>query len=155
MDHAFTGNVLVRTDALARMDALFDERLALTGGSDGEFFRRFHAAGNEIVWADTAPVFEWVPRSRANSRWILERAYRVGSTSAWIERQGGTGPALVARVLAHGAWCIAKGTCLVPCRAFAGRGAALEALRLAAFGFGRLTGLAGLSFEEYRTVHGD
>jgi glycosyltransferase involved in cell wall biosynthesis len=154
IDYAFTGNVLVRTEALERMDSLFDERLALTGGSDGEFFRRFHAAGNEIVWADTAPVFEWVPRSRANARWILERAYRVGTTSTWIDRHRELAPTPATRLLAHGAWCVAKGTGLLPVRALAGRGSALDALRLAAFGVGRISGLAGLGFEEYRTVHG-
>ena len=58
----------MRTSALARLDALFDERMALSGGSDVELFRRFAAQGHSIVWADEAVVFEWVPRSRANAR---------------------------------------------------------------------------------------
>ena len=61
IDYAYTGNVLVRTAALAQMDALFDERLALSGGSDSEFFERFAASGRRIVWADAAIVHEWFP----------------------------------------------------------------------------------------------
>ena len=70
IDYAFTHNVLVRTAALAGMDTLFDERMALTGGSDAEFFRRFARTGHRIVWADEALVFEWVPATRSRLRCI-------------------------------------------------------------------------------------
>lgn len=154
IDHAFTHNVLARTRALASLDALFDERMALTGGSDGELFRRFAARGHAIVWADAAVVFEWVPRSRANARWILERAFRVGISSAFVDRHHRERPVSAARLLAHGGWCLAKGATLLPVGALRGRAGAVAALRLAAFGVGRLGGLAGVHHEEYRTVHG-
>jgi GT2 family glycosyltransferase len=151
---AFTHNVLVRTRALAALDALFDERMALLGGSDVELFRRFAARGHTIVWADEAPVFEWVPRSRANARWILARALRVGSSSAWIDRRGREGRVSVTRLAAHGGFCLAKGAALLPLGALGGRAGALRALCLAAFGAGRLGSLAGIHREEYRVVHG-
>src|SRR5262245_44132399 len=151
---AFTHNVLVRTRALAGLDALFDERMALSGGSDVELFRRFAARGHSIVWADEALVFEWVPRSRSNARWILQRAFRVGAQSAFVDRHCGGRPLAAARLLAHGGWCLAKGTALLPVGALRGRAGAVRALRLAAFGAGRLGGLAGLQREEYRAVHG-
>ncbi len=154
IEHAFTHNVLVRTAALAGMDALFDERMALTGGSDAEFFRRFARTGHRIVWADEALVFEWVPATRARLRWLLARAFRVGCSSAWIERHGAGPSASVAWLLANGAWCIAKGALQLPLAALRGRAAAVHALRLACYGAGRLWGLAGLSYREYRTPHG-
>ena len=151
---AFTHNALARTHALASLDALFDERMALIGGSDGELFRRFAARGHAIVWADAAVVYEWVPRSRANARWLLARAYRVGTSSAFVDRHHRERPVSAARLFAHGGWCVAKGATLLPVGALRGRAAALHALRLAAFGVGRLGGLAGVHHEEYRTVHG-
>ena len=154
IDYAFTHNVLVRTQALAGQGALFDERMALSGGSDGELFRRLAARGHPIVWADDAVVFEWVPRSRANARWILERAFRVGTSSAFVDRNHRASPVSPARLLAHGGWCLAKAATLLPVGALRGRAGALHALRLAAFGAGRLGGLAGIHREEYRVVHG-
>jgi glycosyltransferase involved in cell wall biosynthesis len=153
LDQAFTHNVLVRTPALARLDALFDERMALSGGSDVELFRRFAARGHSIVWADEALVFEWVPRSRANARWILQRAFRVGAQSTFVDRRRER-PVAAARLLAPGGWCLAKGTALLPVGALRGRAGAVRALRLAAFGAGRLGGLAGIQRDEYRAVHG-
>ncbi len=154
IDHAFTHNVLVRTRALAGLGALFDERMALCGGEDSELFGRFAARGHTIVWADTAAVFEWVPRSRANARWILERAFRVGTSSAFVERHRRERPVSATRLLAHGGWCLAKGATLLPLGALRGRARAMQALRLAAFGAGRLGGLVGIRREEYRTIHG-
>ena len=154
VDYAFTHNVLVRTRSLAALGALFDERMALLGGSDGELFRRLAAQGHRIVWADEAIVFEWVPRSRANARWILERAFRVGSSSTFVDRHRLASPVSPARLLAHGGWCLAKGATLLPVGALRGRAGAMQALRLAAFGAGRIGGLAGIHREEYRVVHG-
>lgn len=154
IDYAFTHNVLVRTRALAGQGAPFDERMALSGGSDGELFRRLAARGHPIVWADDAVVFEWVPRSRANARWILERAFRVGTSSAFVDRNHRASPVSPARLLAHGGWCLAKAATLLPVGALRGRAGAVHALRLAAFGAGRLGGLAGIHREEYRVVHG-
>jgi GT2 family glycosyltransferase len=154
LDQALTGNVLVRTRSLASLGALFDERMALSGGEDTEFFQRFAARGHAIVWADRAVVFEWVPRSRANARWILERAFRVGTSSAFVDRRCRERPVSPARLLAHGGWCLAKGATLLAVGALRGRAGAMRALRLAAFGAGRLGGLAGLRREEYRVVHG-
>jgi glycosyltransferase involved in cell wall biosynthesis len=154
LDQAFTHNVLVRTRALAQLDSLFDERLALCGGSDVELFRRFAARGHAIVWADEAVVFEWVPRSRANARWILERAFRVGISSTFVDRQQRGRAVPAAALLAHGGFCLAKAAALLPFGALRGRAGTMRALRLAAFGAGRLGGLAGIHREEYRVVHG-
>ncbi len=154
IDHAFTHNVLVRTAALADMEALFDERMALTGGSDAEFFRRFARTGHRIVWADDARVFEWVPETRARLGWLLARAFRVGCSSAWIARRSDRPPTAVAWMLANGVWCIAKGAWQLALALPRGRAAAVHALRLACDGAGRLWSLAGLSYREYRTTHG-
>jgi succinoglycan biosynthesis protein ExoM len=154
LSSAFTNNVLVRARALAAMDALFDERLALTGGSDDEFFRRFAAAGHSIVWADEAPVHEWVPATRARLGWLLRRQLRVGTCAVLVERGLRRPPRPPWRLLAQGLWCVAKGGLLALLALPRGRGPAAAELRVAAFGAGLLAGLCGLVVEEYRAVHG-
>jgi hypothetical protein len=100
-------------------------------------------------------VHDTVPESCLNLRWILARAYRTGAAAAYIERKLIPGPATALRVLAHGAYCIAKGSLRLVAAALQGRGAAAAALRLASFGAGRVGGLAGLQYAEYRRTHGD
>jgi glycosyltransferase involved in cell wall biosynthesis len=147
---AYSGNVLVATRALSQMDRLFDERMALLGGSDDEFFRRFAARGHRIVWADGARVHEWVPPARATAGWILRRGFRVGSCETFLERRLSQPPRPAPLCLAHALWCLAKGTLRAAWMLPRGRGAALRELRLAATGAGRLAGLFGFFYQEYR-----
>lgn len=155
LQFAFTGNVLVRANALSAMGELFDERLALTGSEDSEFFQRFARAGHRIVWCDTAVIHDSVPESCVKLAWILARAYRVGAAEAYIERKLLPGPTTALRVLVHGAYCIAKGSLLLAAAALRGRAAAAAALRLASFGAGRVGGVVGLQYAEYRRTHGE
>jgi cellulose synthase/poly-beta-1,6-N-acetylglucosamine synthase-like glycosyltransferase len=154
IDYAYTGNVLVRTAALAQMDAFFDERLALTGGSDSEFFARFAASGRRIVWADSAIAHESVPASRVSVRWLLTRAFRVGCSSARIERHRASPRRSGAWLFANGCWCVLKGALMLGLAAPRGRAATVRALHLVWYGAGRLHGLGGFSYDEYRTIHG-
>ena len=151
---AYTGNVLVSTRALAGMDRLFDERLALTGASDTEFFERFAQRAHRIVWADDAQVLEFVPRSRVRCRWLLKRAFRVGTSSAFIGRSCRAPAEARWRILAHGCWCLAKGAAMQFGLFWGGRPAAVRGLQLAVFGAGRFVGSMGWRYEEYRRVHG-
>jgi glycosyltransferase involved in cell wall biosynthesis len=154
VDTAFTHNVLVSTRALAGLDALFDERMALIGGSDSELFDRLAAGGRRIVWADEAVVSEWVPPSRARLAWLLRRSFRVGSSSAFVDRRRAEGRVSPPVLLAHGCWCLAKGTLGLLLVVSGGRVAAGRGLRLAAFGAGRIAGLFGVMDPEYRSTHG-
>jgi succinoglycan biosynthesis protein ExoM len=151
----YTNNLLVSTRALATLDRLFDERMALTGSSDTELFGRFARRGHRIVWADAAQVVEWVPESRVNLRWLLQRSFRVGTASVIIDRVCREDRQRAWRMLAHAGWCVAKGL-LQLLRVLAGnRASAVEGLRLAVFGVGRWAGLAGYRYEEYRKIHGE
>jgi glycosyltransferase involved in cell wall biosynthesis len=155
LDRAYTNNVLVRSRSLALMEALFDERMGLTGGEDTEFFQRFAKAGHAIVWCDTAIVYDAVPETRANLRWILARSYRMGACLAYIQRKTDPGSVTVLRVLVHGARCVAAGILRLAASVVGGRAAAAGALHLASFGAGRMGGLFGLQYAEYRRTHGD
>jgi succinoglycan biosynthesis protein ExoM len=154
IDYAFTHNVLVGTAAVAGMPALFDERLALAGGSDVEFFERFAESGRRIVWADAAVVHEWIPASRARLSWLLRRAFRVGCSQTRVERWRRPRRRSDAWLLANACWCLVKAGGLLALSALRGRAATVRALRLAWSGAGRLFALAGGSYEEYRTLHG-
>ena len=154
LDRAYTHNVLVRSRSLANMEALFDERMGLTGGEDTEFFQRFARAGHRIVWCDTAMVYDSVPETRANLRWILARSYRIGACSVYVQRKADPGSITVLRVLAHGVRCVAAGILRLAASVARGRAAAAAALHLASFGVGRLGGVVGLQYAEYRRTHG-
>lgn len=139
---AYTNNVLVRTACLDALPALFDERFLLGVGEDRDLFERIAAAGGRIVWSAEARVHEHVPADRARVRWLLRRGFRVGASNTHITRTRAEG-LVAARVLSHGAWCIAKGLGLSS-QALLGRSAtAVRGLQLAAFGFGRWLGLLG------------
>lgn len=154
LDQAFTHNVLVRATAMAEMDRFFDERMALSGGSDVEFFRRFARRGHGIVWADEARVHELVPASRANLAWVLRRAWRVGTSSAHVRLLHRPVASTALKLFLHAGWSVAKGGALLALSCLKGRGAAARALHLACVGAGRLAGLLGVRSQEYRVTHG-
>jgi GT2 family glycosyltransferase len=150
---AFTHNVLVRTDVFESFDRHFDESMALSGGEDEEFFTRVFTAGFRIIWADNAIVHESVPASRLTVRWILQRGFRVGTSSAWVQMKHHSSTPL--RLLVHGVFCIVKGSVLAVLLPVRGRAVAVEGLRLFSYGLGRIAGSRGYLHQEYRVVHGD
>jgi len=155
LGEAFTNNVLISTVVLDSMDSLFDEDMALSGGSDVEFFRRVARRGHTIVWADDAVVLECVPASRLNLRWLLQRDFRFGVVTARLERRAaGISRQRRLHPWLHGGWCLVKGLASLPLAACRGRVAAAWSLILAAVGAGRLWGLLGLDYREYRRTHG-
>ena len=151
---AYTHNVLVSTRALASLDRLFDERLGLTGSDDAELFQRFSLRGYRIVWADDAPVQEFIPSSRVRLPWLLQRAFRIGTGSAFIDRQCVEPAPKRWRTAFHACRCLFRGAAMQLRFFWGGRPAATRGLQLISFGAGRLAGLAGYRYEEYRRVHG-
>lgn len=155
LELADTNNVLLRSRVFGGMDKLFDERFALTGGSDTHFFMRVFRAGYKIVWAADARVHDWVPKNRANARWILQRAYRLGNTRSLCELD--LAPAVAGRVvpMIKGAGRIAQGILLIPVSLTLGRHAFVGALHKICYGAGRLAGVLGVQYEEYRRFGGN
>jgi len=149
---AYTHNALVRAVVFHGMNGYFDETIARGGGSDGEFFARVFAAGFQIIWADNAIVYESIPASRSSVRWIIQRGFRVGTSSAWVELKHRSSTVL--RLLAHGAYCTIKGTVLALSLPICGRAVAVQGLRLFSYGLGRMVGSSGYLHQEYRVVHG-
>ncbi|MEX0939593.1 MAG: glycosyltransferase family A protein [Pirellulales bacterium] len=149
-----TGNLLIRRQALAEMNPPFDERLALTGGSDTHFFQRMKQAGKASVWADEAVVHEWVPTSRMTARWIASRAVRTGVTFSWITRDLEPLPKAVARILWRSAIHVGWGLASLPINLLRGRHSFMLSVKYLLRGLGMLGGLFGYRYEEYRRIHG-
>lgn len=149
-----TGNVLIATRALQRVRPWFDERLALTGGSDRHFFLRLHQAGCRMVWCDEAMVAEEVPESRVNLQWLLRRMYRQGICNGFCDVDLHRGPAPRLRTGVAGAAFVGGGLGLLPIGAVRGKHLAVRYMRYVAYGAGLLQSLRGKFHDEYATVHG-
>jgi len=74
---AATGNILFSMKCFIETFLRFDEELALTGGSDTCLTKEIVKGGGCIKWVDDAIVFERIPESRLNLKWIMQRNYRV------------------------------------------------------------------------------
>ncbi len=151
-----TNNVLIRAQILRAMDKIFDERFALTGGEDTHFFMRVYRAGYKLVWADLAIVYEWIPKSRTNIKWILQRGYRCHSTFGICEKE--LEPALLkvlVRRISTGSARIAIGIITLFPSLLLGRALFVRALLQICRGAGMFSGLMGRSYAEYQRIHGD
>ena len=154
--HAFTNNVLFRATILAdeRFQPPFAERYALTGGEDRHFFQRVRMAGYRLRWADEAVVTEWIPASRANARWLVRRQFRVGNSLAFIESEFDPGLRQWLRRCVRACYTVASGIATLPRAWIRGRVSYVRACQRIASGLGRLWGMLGRTYEEYREVHG-
>jgi len=155
VDTAATHNVLVRCEVFQQMERLFDERFALHGCTDSEFFRRVARAGHRMVWAQDALVYECIPASRMTLRWLLQREYRIsnGRGSQELRRLEGL---TAAWVFVNGLKCLARGAVHLALAVALRRGAVarVHALLKLVAGAGWLTGLFGLRYREYARVYG-
>jgi succinoglycan biosynthesis protein ExoM len=155
LKYAGTNNVLVRARILRAMDRVFDERFALTGGEDSHLFMRLDRAGYKLVWADLAVVHEWIPKSRTNVKWILQRGYRCYGTYSLCEKELEPLPQVLAKRLSTGSGRIAIGIVSLLPALFLGKSKFVQALLQISRGAGILSGLAGKSYNEYQHTHGD
>lgn len=154
LDVAYTHNVLVASEVYRTMPMCFDEDFAMTGGSDSEFFRRAHRAGHGIVWAESALVREWIPRSRACASWLVRRSYRTGITMTVIAMKRAPGWRMRLLSVSKAAVWFVVGITTCMLGLVAGRAMMVRGLGFMAYGIGTLVSLFGIRFEEYRTVHG-
>jgi succinoglycan biosynthesis protein ExoM len=76
-----TGNCLVKASILANVDGPFDASLGLTGGEDSDLFGKLKRMGFKFVFCKEAIVFDFVPKERANLKYLIHRFHRTGITS--------------------------------------------------------------------------
>jgi len=155
LEFAYTGNVLARAEVYRTMDSLFDERMALTGGSDTHFFKRVHVAGYKIVWSDHAIAHQFIPSTRVSVRWLLQRNFRFGNCIAIRRLDALPSLRTYASLAATGCYRIIQGFVLFPAGAVFGRHILMNSGRRFASGIGILFGVIGGRYEEYRRAHGE
>ena len=149
-----TGNVLIRVDAVRLCAVMFDERFALTGGSDTLFLEEMARRGATVAWADEAVVWESIPTSRVSMVWLLRRAFRHGIVLGRIDGEFRVRYTSVLARLTKGLGQIAVGASLVLfslCR----QPLLTRGFQSVAKGVGGLVGLLGFRFNEYDTTHGE
>lgn len=154
LEAAYTNNALVRAPLLTQHSKVFDERFALTGGEDSYFFRTLRHQGHQLVWADEAVVYEWVPASRTTMQWILLRAYRGCLSYTLWEKETLVSVKVRAISVIKAIAQIVLGLVLLLPSLVLERHILMKALLNIYKGAGRLSALIGVTYQEYKTVHG-
>lgn len=155
LQHTGTNNVLIRAQILRTMAKIFDDRFAITGGEDTHLFMRLDRAGYKLIWADLAVVYEWIPSSRINVTWILQRGYRSYSTYGLCEKELEPLVKVLVRRISTGTGRIAIGLISLLPSIFLGKAQVVQALLQISRGAGMLSGLMGKSYNEYQNTHGE
>lgn len=148
------GNVLIERAWLDRLDGPFDQRLALAGGEDPDLWARLFQLGLQMIWCDEAVVHERIPASRATARWILQRQVNYGITGSRLVRRFEPSPVRTAVRAGRTFGRIGQGLLLLLPSLFRGRSATVRSLQYCARGVGGVVGLVGVTFQEYRHIHG-
>jgi succinoglycan biosynthesis protein ExoM len=86
INFAATNNLIIRTDTLLKYNLWFDNRFNQTGGEDSFFGTQMISRGGKIFWSAKAIVYETVPDSRTNIKWLAKRYYNAANKFAYILR---------------------------------------------------------------------
>ena len=152
--YATTSSVLMDMKLFDEWDEPFDHDFGLSGGSDTHLFAQLKDRGCTIAWCDTALVYEAIPPSRVDARWILRREYRRGQTlSRSLRRRSPTRWQLVRRVV-NALVQLGRGIFDTVIGVRRGRAGVIGGAKRIVFGAGLATGLLGRRYEEYRSIHG-
>lgn len=149
-----TRNVLFSTRLPRDLGLRFDERYALSGGSDIDFFQRAHDLGAKTVWTNAAVVQERIPLERQTLGHQIRRAYRSAAGTTYSRRINNGFLKTMLRVLPKGLWRLIDGAVRLTIFGLVSPRRRLYALRRLAGGVGHFTGLFGLLGSQYESIQG-
>ena len=149
---AYTNNVIVKAEILRNLDPAFDNRFAIAGGSDCYLFLNLHKAGYKITWANDAIVYDQIPSSRTNLKWILFRAYRTPSSYSSAEKEIYPSILVLSKRTLKGFGLITIGLIRLIPSLLIEKAAIVISLQYICRGLGTLGGLLGLFYEEYKDI---
>jgi GT2 family glycosyltransferase len=104
LDFGASGNCLLSPAMLVRTGIRFDPAFNLSGGEDADFFDRLLRAGERIVAAPDARVWEHVPPERMTPAAIGRLFFRKGNTHGFLARRSGSATAVAVRFVKAIGW---------------------------------------------------
>lgn len=147
---AYTNNVLIKADILRSLEPVFDNRFAILGGSDCFLFLNLHKAGHKITWANNAIVYDNIPSSRTNLKWILFRGYREPSSYSSAEKELYPSFVVQSTRVIKGFGLITIGLARLLPSLLVEKAAVVNSLVYICRGLGTLGGLLGVFYQEYK-----
>jgi len=149
-----TNNVLMRLDPVVRNNVRFDIRYSLSGGSDSKFFEELLVKGEKVAWSEDARVFEYVPATRSNLRWVVKRCFRYGLNLSRCTLDRHVLPSALLRTVPHAAGNSTLCIITILISAFRTRRFTVDAICRLSISLGAIAFYLGFGSEEYRQVHG-
>lgn len=150
-----TNNVIFSSRLISELGLRFDERFALTGGSDIDFFERAAKLGSRHIWTNKAIVYEKIPTSRLSLNWQFQRLFRVGATNTYMSlQQKGFLPTLVRYVPKIIIRMLAGPLILLFLGLFSSE-MRLLAVQWIGSAIGHTSGFLGIMGQEYAKIHGN
>ena len=155
MSVAYTNNVLIGKSVIKNYDNPFDEAFLYTGSSDSDFFCRVNKDGFKIIWSSDALVYEHIPSSRLSLKWLALRGYRVGCNDIKTFRKFYSYPVMILHAFVLCILCFAAACFSLTIGNLGSRGLQFGiGVRRIFRGVGYICGLFGLSYDEYKVIHG-
>ena len=139
---AFTGNMMIKVAMLKTTEIRFEPRLSMSGGEDVLFSRQCAEAGERIVWCEEARAIEYQPAMRLTRQWIMQRAYRVGTTTSFVELAVRPAPLSWFVILGLGCYKMLKAAVFYPLLGWMGSSHRAMYHHLWSYGRGMLRGLS-------------
>lgn len=84
---AATNNAMVHKSVFVNDGLRFDDNMALTGGSDTDFFIRYYHMDGKIIHVKNAVVSEEVLSNRLKISWRLKRQFRSSANRVYVNKK--------------------------------------------------------------------